>query len=93
LPVLNVTEGMPTLRALDPTEDMPMLTALDPMERTAFLTAPDSSRPTDGMAFLTTPDPTAGPVEVGRLSVPEAEDDLNLCPNHHVGAATSRTNP
>jgi hypothetical protein len=43
------------------------LTALDPTDGTAFLTVSDPNHRT-GMAFLTTPDPTAGPVEVGRLS-------------------------
>ena len=40
------------------------------------------------MAFLTTPDPMTGLVEVDRMSVPgSAEEYLNLCPNYHVGAA------
>ena len=44
------------------------------------------------MAFLTTPDLTAEPVEVGRLLVPgSTEDDLNLCPNHLLGATGSMT--
>jgi hypothetical protein len=49
------------------------------------MTAPD---PTEGMPLLTALDPTAGLVEVGRLSVPgPAEDHLNLCSNYRVGAA------
>jgi hypothetical protein len=67
-----------------------VLTALDPTDGMAFLTAPDPSHPTGGMALLTTPDPTAGPVEVGRLSVPGSEGDLNLCSNDHVETADWR---
>jgi hypothetical protein len=76
---LDLIHPMPMLTPLDPTDPMPMLMATECM---AFLTDPD---PTERMAFLTAPDSTAGPVEVGRLSVPgSAEDHLNLCP---VGAA------
>ncbi len=77
----GLTGGV-VLTSLHPTDGMGLLTALHPTDGMAFLRAPD---PTEGMpvAFLTTPDPKAGPVEVGRPLVP-AEDDLNLCPNYHV---------
>src|SRR6267154_5321694 len=105
LTAVEPTEGMALLTALDPREDMsmltapdlaegtPMLTALDPMECMVFLTASD---PTEGIpvASWTTPDPTAGPVEVDRLSVlGSTGDGLNRSPlaNHHVRA--TRTSP
>ena len=80
----DLTEWVPDLTARDPAEGVPMLMVLDPTDCMAFLMALD---PMESMAFLTTPDPTTGPVEVGRLSVPESQDDLN-CPatsslNHH----------
>ena len=94
-------ERMSMLMALDPTEGKPMSTALGLMEGMSmstalyladgmvFLTAPDLRHPTptECMAFLTTPDPTAGPVQAGRLPVPGSEDDLNQCPNYLLGAA------
>ena len=90
--VLDPTEGVSMLTAPDPTEGMPrltappMLTALDPADGMVFLTAPDLRHltPTECMAF--SPDPTAGPVEAGRLPVPGSEDDLNQCPNYLLGA-------
>jgi hypothetical protein len=93
LTALDLTEGVPMLTDLDLTEGMPMLTALDPTDGRAILTAPDPNH--QCMAFLTTPDLTAEPVEVGRLLVPgSTEDDLNICPNHHhwhVRATSSMT--
>jgi hypothetical protein len=82
---------MPMLTALDPAERMPMLMALDPRDGMAFLTASARGHnPTEGLpvAFLTSPDPAAGPVEVGRPSVAgSTEHDLDPCPNYHVRAA------
>src|SRR5713101_7932089 len=83
--ILYPADGMALLTALHPADGMSLLTSLHPKDGMAFLRAPD---PTEGIpvAFLTTPDPKAGPVEVGHPLVP-AEVDLNLCPNYHVGAA------
>ena len=68
------------LTVLGLTEDLALLTALDPTAGMPMLTALD---PTKSMAFL-----TAGPVEVGRRSVPGSRGDaLNLRSNHHVGVA------
>jgi len=87
LTAVDPTEGMALLTAPDLTEGMPTLTALVPTERMAFSTAPVPTR-TDRMAFLMAADPTAGTMEVGRLSVPgSTEDDLKMYPNYHVGAA------
>ena len=89
LMALDPTEGKPMSTALGLMEGMSMSTALYLADGMVFLTAPDLRHPTptECMAFLTTPDPTAGPVQAGRLPVPGSEDDLNLCPNYLLGAA------
>jgi hypothetical protein len=92
LTVLGVTEDLALPTALDPTEGLPMSTVLDLTEDLALLTALD---PTAGMPMLTALDPTksmafltAGPVEVGRRSVPGSTGDaLNLCSNYREGVA------
>lgn len=80
--MLDPTEVVSTLAARGPAEGKPQLTTLNLPKRMAFLMAPC---PAKGMAFLTTPDPMAGPVEVGRLSVQgSTEDGLNHRPNYHL---------
>ena len=98
VPILTALDSaeVPILTAPDSTEGVPILTSLDLMEGVSMLMAPDSTEGvpmltgpdhrTKGMpvAFLTTPDPKAVPVEVGR---PAEEDLLSNLASYYVRAA------